>query len=98
MNTAHKTAAQIAWRQISVHTLMACGAREPVQVNEDTLRFKVESKPMRYVRVVYCPGLDAYTVEYYRLKRSDYSEVSLARYTEVYAENLSEVIYGAVNR
>jgi hypothetical protein len=90
--------ANIAWRQISIATKMACGAREPSRNGENELNFKVHSKPYRYIKVEYLPGLDLYEVEYYRIKRGSYERVSLEVANDVYADMLSEIIYHMVNK
>lgn len=94
------TAAQIAWKQISIPTKMACGAREARQSTESKLVFKVHSKPMRYIEVEYVPGLDLYKVRYFRVKRGrGYREqVTLEECEGVYADMLSDIIYHMVSK
>lgn len=92
------TAAGIAWKQISIQTKMACGARQPTRHGDNELTFKVHSKPYRFIRVEYKPGLDLYDVEYFRIKRGSYERVSIESLEGVYADMLSEVIYRMVNK
>ncbi len=87
----------ICWKQISISTKMACGARNATRTTTGNLRFQVESKPHRYIEIS-LNGLDLYEVEYYRLKRGTYEKVSIEGEADVYAENLSELIYHMVNR
>jgi len=89
--------AQIAWKQISTWTKMACGARE-AKASENELTFKVHSKPMRFIQVAYQAGLDLYAVEYFRIKRGSYQRVTLESLEGVYADQLSETIYHMVNK
>ena len=88
---------QTIWRQISIHTKMACGVRDMISRGNE-LKFKVHSKPMRYVRVEYMPGPDLYDVEYFRLKRGSLDKVSMESAEGVYADMLSELIYDMVNK
>ena len=88
-------AAQTAWKQISVMCKMACGAREAT-VNGNVLMFKVGMKPMHYVRVT-LDATDTYTVEHFRLKRGSYAQISLAKSSDIYAEQLSSVIRDQVD-
>ena len=87
----------VCWKQISIPTKMACGAREAYRTERGTLRFRVESKPLRFIEVS-LNGLDLYEVEYYRLKRGSYEKVSIDGEADVDCESLSETIYGMVNR
>lgn len=94
------TAATIAWKQISIMTKMACGAREATSHGENRLTFKVHTLPMRFIEVEYDPALDLYTVEYFRIKRSKGARerVSLEKFELVYGDMLSEMIYKMVNK
>lgn len=87
----------IAWRQISVPTKMACGARKPVRTTKGALRFQVESKPQRFIEI-YLDRCDLYEVEYFRVKRGSCEKVSIDAASDVGCEELSEVIYHMVNR
>lgn len=91
-------AAQVAWKQISIQTKMACGARDATSHGENELTFKVGRKPYRFIRVEYKPGLDLYDVEYFRIKRGSYERVTIESLEMVYADQLSEVIYRMVNK
>lgn len=82
---------QIAWKQISVMTKMAVGARQAV-LTETGCRFKV-LRTMRYVEVTYEAGSDLYTVEFYRVKRGSYQRVDLGSHSGVYADMLSDIVY-----
>jgi len=87
---------QTIWKQIGLMTKMSCGARE-ARLIEDGICFKVGGKPMRYIDVALDLASDTYTVHYYRLKRTDYSRVTLDVATGIYAEMLNEILYNAVN-
>ncbi len=91
-------AANTAWKQIPVMTKMACGAREATTHGKNELTFKVGSKPMRYVRVTYLPGSDLYAVDHFRVKRNDYSQITLKKVAGIYADQLGETIYHMVNK
>lgn len=91
------TAAQIIWSQISIHTKMACGAREARASSENKLTFKVGGLPMRYITIA-LNSHDTYDVEYFRVKRGSYDRVSLEESTDVYAESLNETLYQMVNK
>ena len=88
--------AQIAWQQINVPTKIACGAREPKWVG-NSLTFSVRSRH-RYIKVTYKPGLDLYEVEYVRLISGSSKLESLESLEDVYADQLSLVIYRMVNK
>lgn len=88
------------WQQIPTMTLMACGARKrryQVRDGGDGLQMQVGGKPMRYVEVTLDPS-DTYNVRYFRLKRTDYSVIEIESHTGIYADQLGEVIYRAVNK
>jgi hypothetical protein len=94
---------QIIWKQLSMHTKMACGAREAKlcttrsSVGFDGIIFKVGSLPMRYVEVE-LDASDTYVVRALRFKRSTYEKITLEEHTGVYADMLNEVVYRAVNK
>jgi len=89
---------QITWKQISIRTKMAVGAREARLSDANTLRFKVHNKPLRFIQVAYLPGQDAYDVEYYRMKRGSYEKVTMGQCSGVYAGELNQTIYSMVNK
>ena len=89
---------QTIWKQITIQTKMRVGAREPKIVGENELVFKVHSKPLRYISVRYDKGDDAYTVEYFRLKRNTYERTTLTEQSLVYVDSLNLVIDGMVNQ
>ena len=91
------TAANTTWKQISIHTKMACGARKAIAKDENTLVFQVGGKPMRYIEVALNCGQDLYEVEYYRIKRGKYERISLEKHEMVGCEMLNELIYNMVN-
>ncbi len=82
---------QIAWKQISVMTKMAVGARQAC-LTETGCRFKV-LRSMRYVEVTYVAGLDLYTVDFFRVKRGTQERISLGNHEGVYADMLSDIVY-----
>lgn len=87
----------IAWSQISIHTKMACGAREPRCSSDGRLSFRVERRPMRFIEVSLTAD-DLYNVEYLRIKRGSYTRVSIESVEGVFCEDLSEAIYRLVNK
>lgn len=87
---------QIIWKQITVMTKMSCGAREAALI-ENGIRFKVGGKPMRFVEVTLSAD-DTYKVNHFRLKRNDYSRITVKNSEGVYVSELNETLYDAVNR
>jgi len=86
--------ANIAWSQISISTKMACGAREASHSDEGkTLTFKV-GRALTWVRVQYDEGADLYGVQ---LLKGRAATVKV-NYHGIGAEELSETIYGMVNK
>jgi len=82
------------WSQIPLTTKMAVGAREPLLI-----RSGVEFRAGRELRIqVVLDASDTYKVTAYRLKRKTHERIVLEEHTEVYAENLGEIIYHAVNK
>lgn len=87
---------QIAWSQIPVMTKMSVGAREPMLSGDAGLKFRVLSKPMRFVEVE-LDASDTYTVRYSHIKRGSYERVVLEEVSGVYVEQLGETIYRATH-
>lgn len=101
MNPTDRAIINTIWKQISVQTKMAVGARQVTVVGSDDeykISFKVHSKPYRFIEVEYDYSMDLYNVEYFRLKRNDFSRISLEKTEQVYADQLSEIIYHMVNK
>ena len=96
--TREQTPADIAWSQISIQTKMACGARQASRSGDNTLNFRVHSKPYRFIKVEYNHGSDLYNVEYFRVKRGSYEHITLEALNDVYCDQLSELIYHMVNK
>ena len=82
---------QIAWKQISVSTKMAVGARQAC-LTDSGCRFKV-LRTSRYVEVTYEPGLDLYSVDFFRIKRGTQERIALGSHSGVYADMLSDIVY-----
>ena len=72
-------------------TKMAVGARKAV-LTDSGCRFKV-LRSMRYVEVTYEAGPDLYSVDFFRVKRTTYEQISLGDVTGVYADQLSDIVY-----
>jgi hypothetical protein len=87
----------VTWKQISIGTKMACGAREAKVTSGGKLQFKVGGKPLRFIEVS-LNGRDLYDIVHFRVKRNDYSRVELESSSDVFAESMSEVIYHMVNK
>ena len=83
------------WRQISVGTKMACGAREALAINRGLL-FTV-GRAMTRVRVLLTPA-DLYEVSLIKLKRGTGEARIVEARDDKYAEDLSETIYHMVNK
>ena len=88
--------ANTIWKQINISTKMACGVRKPVG-DGHTLRFQVGGNASRYVAVT-LNSMDTYDVEYFRVKRTDYSKISLESSKGVYVDMLNATIYHMVNK
>tara|TARA_Y100000310_G_C20529844_1_gene737862 strand:+ start:787 stop:1071 length:285 start_codon:yes stop_codon:yes gene_type:complete len=86
------------WRQISIYTKMACGAREAVDC-KDRLMFRVTIKPGQSHKVtVRLNGLDLYDVELIRIKRKLAGFEVVKSESNVYGDMLSETIYDMCNK
>lgn len=90
--------AQTIWRQISMSTKMACGARQPVG-GGNKLHFNVTIHPNQThkIEVTYEVGLDLYTVKLWKIPRMK-SPFVVEQETMVYADQLSDVIYRMCNK
>jgi hypothetical protein len=91
------TVANTIWRQISLGTKMACGAREQMG-DADSLTFRVTiSRGVTHkVKVQYNKGADDYTVILYRIRGTNVTEQE--KHKGVYCDNLSDVIYRMCNK
>lgn len=85
--------ADTIWGQIGMGTKMACGAREASATGPNGLRFKVARGS--WITVTLDPS-DTYTVRHCR--RSGVVPKVIAEVDDIYAEQLSDVIYGMVNK
>lgn len=92
----HEDIANTIWKQLTVHTKMAIGAREP-SAGPASLKLKVGGKPMRYIEIELDRGHDLYNVHFFRLKRNDYSLVTLAKMKGVGVGELNSVVYDMVH-
>ena len=89
------TNAQTIWQQITVWTKMACGARRAGCDNDNTLSFDVLTGSTNRIVVRLDPS-DTYTVQ--RTKRKKYNVMVVEEATDVYVDNLNEVIYKMCNK
>lgn len=84
------------WNQISIATKMACGAREP-SAGDNSLIFTVLKDRLTKVKVVLDPT-DTYTVQFIKIHRRTH-DIAVAEQIEgVYADQLSNVVYGVCNK
>lgn len=81
-------------RQIGPMTLMACGARNYVDLG-DGVHFNVLTGRSHKI-VVKLAANDTYTVERVRLR--NYTVESVEHATDVYCDQLSDVVYHMVNK
>jgi len=90
------TIATTIWSQISRNTKMACGARNPTG-NGNALTFAVTIRPGKsyWIRVTLQPT-DTYTVEL--VSNRGVNVKTENELDNIYADNLSEVIYNFCNR
>ncbi len=90
------TVANTIWQQISRSTKMACGARQPIASDDNTLTFHVTVKPGKayYVRVRLVN--DLYTVELIT-RRGVVTNIEKS-VDGIYNDQLSEVIYDFCNK
>lgn len=95
METTRTDVANIIWKQISLHSKMACGARE-LQVTEKGLTFRV-MRAMRWVEIE-LDASDTYTVRLVRLNRSTHAMITVEQVSDVYADVLSETVYKICNK
>jgi len=90
--------AKTIWSQISTSTKMACGARN-VTGYENGLVFQVgASRAHLKISVEYNYGGDDYTVKLIKYNPRTFESKELEVYEGIYNDNLSEVIYHAVNK
>lgn len=103
MNTQRemmKAQAKVIWSQISVSTKMACGAREALyDVDKDKpyLTFRVTiSAGVRHQIQVWLEPSDTYTVVL--LAQRGFNVKEADRKEDIYADNLSDIIYHMCNK
>ncbi len=85
------------WAQLSIGCKMSCGARQPVAMAENELSFVVLRGASTRV-FVKLEASDTYTVRLVKLNRKTCDVRDLERAEDVYADQLSEVVYGMVNK
>lgn len=85
---------QTTWRQISITTKMACGARQPMLVGDSAIKFKVGGR-MRWVEIE-LDASDTYTARLVRITRN-YERIVVEECSHVYADSLSAVVYSLCN-
>jgi len=87
--------ANVAWKQISINTKMACGARKAVG-SEDSLRFNVlrGNKTKIFITL---NGKDLYDIELGHIRRDGTWQIDEEQ-PDVYDTELSEVIYHMCNK
>lgn len=88
--------------QIGKNTLMACGAREykygPDEKNNGYLMFRVnDSKRQQYIRITLMPQ-DLYNVDLIKVKRKTHAIEILERKSDVFCDDLSDIVYHMVNK
>jgi hypothetical protein len=91
--------ANVTWKQISMQTKMACGARDATSINNGKdLVFKVARS--KYILVEYDRGADEYNVELFRYKKgSNFGEKIVEKRLEgIQADSLNDTIYHLVNK
>ena len=108
MQTTDTSVASEIWRQISRSTKMACGAREPIATDDRTLRIKVTIKRgVSHVIYVTLDASDTYTVKLVtwrqpslakRLEGAETVVKTVEELSDIYNDNLSEVIYRMCNK
>ncbi len=89
-------------QQISVKTLMACGARDFKSLGWDSdkkgLEFRVNAGSKRqFIKVVLEPN-DTYTVISYCLKRVTNEHINIEDFYDIYCDQLGEAVYYMVNK
>jgi hypothetical protein len=93
---ANLEVANTIWYQISIATKMACGARRP-RGAEQGLTFQVgNGRRHLWVSVTLEPS-DTYTVKLTQIVPNGALK-ELEVHEDIYAEDLSEVVYHAVNK
>jgi len=100
MNPTNPSVADVIWSQISLNTKMACGARSPLGSplgvgNE--LSFVVLNGNSHRITVTLDPS-DTYTVRHIKVSRKTLGFTVVEEASDVYCDNLSEVVYGMVNK
>ena len=91
--------ANVTWKQITVMTKMACGAREAKAINDGKdLVFKVARS--KYIMVEYDRGRDEYNIELFRYKKGSMKtdKITEKRVEGIQVDNLNDTIYHLVNK
>jgi hypothetical protein len=90
--------ANTIWAQISLSTKMACGARKPIG-DENSLMFQVTiTRNVTHKIKVRLDPNDTYTLTCYRLGRHGLNVTTEREVNDVYAEDLSRIIYDWCNK
>ncbi len=91
--------AQIIWTQITIGTKMACGARnQRVGDTEDTLVFTVGRGNHRRIEIT-LDASDTYTVRLVKISKTPtFNRVIVEKESDVYVDNLNEIIYHMCNK
>ena len=96
MNPTNPSVADVIWSQISLNTKMACGARSPLGDGNE-LSFVVLNGNSHRITVTLDPS-DTYTVRRIKVSRKTMGFTVVEEASDVYCDNLSEVVYGMVNK
>lgn len=85
------------WKQISIMTKMACGMRDP-KLLDSGLSVKVGGR-MTWIEITLTPA-DTYTVELVKISKRQGRQVRLVpeSFSDVYCDQLSEIVYAMVNK
>lgn len=89
------TIAKTIWSQISVSTKMACGAREPMALENGLVFFVLSGKASKRIRVL-LNAMDTYDIEL--LKTTVHGLHLVESKAGIYCDQLSEVIYHICNK
>ena len=87
--------AQTIRQQISMHALLACGARQ-FAGGEDFLSFRVGNYTKKVVHIQLIN--DTYTVKLLKFNRVTYALQTIERKEGVYCDMLSDIIYSMCNK
>lgn len=86
--------ANTIWQQITLATKMACGARQALGL-PDGIQFTVLRSKSTKIQVTLDPS-DTYTVKYIRMRK--FEAIVVEEKSDVYVDNLNEVIYRMCNK